>query len=171
MRKLWEDHITWTRLAVISLDDRSARHDRDGQPPAPQPDGHRKRDQALLRQAAGNALTGLLRQHILIAADLIKAAKAGDQDAVAAQQARWVANADAIAAFLSKANPNYWKPAKMKAMMHSHLAAHHGTKCWRGCTVTGRPTSRHTTASMFRSSTWRTCSRAASKKQFPARFR
>ncbi len=55
--------------------------------------------------AAGNALTGLLRQHILIAADLIAAAKAGDQAKVAAEQARWRANADEIAAFLSKANP------------------------------------------------------------------
>jgi hypothetical protein len=40
---------------------------------------------------------------------------------VAAQQARWQANADEIAAFLSKANPRSWKPAEMRAMMRAHL--------------------------------------------------
>jgi hypothetical protein len=122
MRKLWEDHITWTRLAVLSLT--------TGSPDTTATVNRLLRNQTDIGnavkpyygRAGGAALTGLLRQHILIAADLIKAAKAGDQDAVAAQQARWVANADAIAAFLSKANPRYWKLGEMKAMMHSHLA-------------------------------------------------
>jgi hypothetical protein len=71
--------------------------------------------------AAGKQLTGLLREHILIAADLIAAARKGNQAEVAAQQARWNANADRIAVFLSRANPRYWKPGPMKAMMRDHL--------------------------------------------------
>ena len=48
-------------------------------------------------KAAGNALTAELRKHILIAADVIAAAKAGDQAKLADAQARWEQNADDIA--------------------------------------------------------------------------
>ena len=121
MRKLWEDHVTWTRLAVISLTTDS-------------PDTQATVARLLRNQtdignaikpfygaAAGKQLTALLREHILVAADLIAAAKAGDQEALGTQQARWTANADRIAALLSKANPRFWKPGEMRAMMRSHL--------------------------------------------------
>ena len=121
MRKLWEDHITWTRLAVISLTTDS--------PDTQATVARLLRNQAdignavkpFYGKAAGAKLTMLLREHILIAADLIAAAKSGDQEAVASQQVRWQANADEIAAFLSSANPRSWKPAEMRAMMRSHL--------------------------------------------------
>jgi hypothetical protein len=121
MRKLWEDHVTWTRLAVISLTTDS--------PDTQETVGRLLANQADIGRAiapfygvsAGRQLTALLREHILIAADLIAAAKSGDQDAVAAQQARWGSNADEIAAFLSSANPDEWKLGEMRAMMRSHL--------------------------------------------------
>ena len=72
--------------------------------------------------AAGNEVTRLLRSHILIAADLIAAAKAGDQAALADAQARWEQNADEIATLLAGANPRYWKLATMKRELHMHLA-------------------------------------------------
>jgi hypothetical protein len=121
MRKLWEDHITWTRLAVISLTTDA--------PDTQATVGRLLRNQTdignaikpFYGKAAGNKLTALLREHILIAADLIAAAKSGDQAAVASQQVRWQANADEIAAFLSEANPRSWKPGEMRAMMRRHL--------------------------------------------------
>ena len=121
MRKLWEDHITWTRLAIISLTTGSA----DTQATV----GRLLRNQAdignaikpFYGKAAGNRLTALLRQHILIAADLVGAAKAGDQAKLGEAQARWAANADQIATFLSHANPRAWKLAPTKAMMREHL--------------------------------------------------
>jgi hypothetical protein len=121
MRRLWEDHITWTRLAIISLTTDS--------PDTEATVGRLLQNQADIGNAikpyygaaAGQQLTDLLREHILIAADLIAAAQAGDQVAVTTQQARWTANADEIAAFLSHANPRNWKLAEMKAMMHDHL--------------------------------------------------
>jgi len=121
MRKLWEDHITWTRLAVISLTTDS--------PDTQASVGRLLRNQADIGnaikpyygKAAGTKLTALLREHILIAADLIAAARKGDQEVLASQQARWRANADEIAGFLSGANPGSWKPAEMRAMMRSHL--------------------------------------------------
>lgn len=43
---------------------------------------------------AANALTDLLRQHILIAVDLVEAAKASDTEAFALADAKWTANAE-----------------------------------------------------------------------------
>ena len=121
MRKLWEDHVTWTRLAVISLIDES-------------PDTNATVTRLLRNQqdigdaikpfygdAAGNTLTQKLREHILIAADLIAAAKSGDQQRIAAEQARWHQNAREIAAFLSQANSSNWSEGEMTAMMFEHL--------------------------------------------------
>ena len=121
MRKLWEDHITWTRLAIISLTTES--------PDTEATVGRLLQNQSdignaikpFYGKAAGTKLTALLREHILIAADLIAAARSGDQEAVSSQQARWQANADEIAAFLSSANPRSWRPAEMRTMMRSHL--------------------------------------------------
>jgi hypothetical protein len=121
MRRLWEDHVTWTRLAIISLTTDS-------------PDTEATVGRLLQNQtdignaikpfygdAAGDELTRLLREHILIAADIIAAAKAGDEAGVADGQARWRANADEIAAFLNAANPRFWKLRHMKEMLYEHL--------------------------------------------------
>ena len=121
MRKLWEDHITWTRLAIISLE--------GGTPDTDATVARLLKNQAdignavkpFYGKAAGNELTQLLREHILIAADLIAAAKAGDNGKLADAQARWLTNADQIAALLHRANPRYWPLGVMKAEMHMHL--------------------------------------------------
>jgi hypothetical protein len=121
MRALWEDHVTWTRLAVISLvagsPDTNAtvarllRNQRDiGNAVKP-----------FYGKAAGDELTRQLRSHILIAADLIAAAKAGDEAKVSAEQARWKRNAADIAALLSRANPEHWKRGALTAMLDEHL--------------------------------------------------
>jgi hypothetical protein len=121
MRKLWEDHVTWTRLYIVSA--------AAGLPDA-QPTAERLlRNQVDIGDAikpfygamAGERLTALLRPHILIAAEVVKAAKAGDSAGVGAASARWYANADEIADFLSAANPANWPKATLRAEMHHHL--------------------------------------------------
>jgi len=121
MRKLWEDHVTWTRLAIISLE--------SGTPDTHATVARLLRNQTDIGnaikpyygQAAGSELTRQLRAHILIAADVVLAAKAGDETKLADAQARWVKNADQIAAVLNSVNPRYWPLATMKAEMHMHL--------------------------------------------------
>jgi hypothetical protein len=121
MRRLWHEHTEWTRLAIVSLTTDA-------------PDTKATVARLLRNQtdignavkpfygaAAGRQLTTLLREHIVIAADLIAAARKGDQAATTLEQARWNDNADRIAAFLSSANPRSWKPAATKAMMRAHL--------------------------------------------------
>jgi hypothetical protein len=121
MRRLWEDHVTWTRLAIISLTTDA--------PDTEATVGRLLQNQTdigdaiepFYGEAAGDELTRLLREHILIAADLVAAARAGDQAALADAQARWTANADEIASFLASANPRSWKLAELKAMLREHL--------------------------------------------------
>jgi hypothetical protein len=121
MRKLWEDHVMWTRLAIIALEGNA--------PNANATVTRLLRNQVdignavkpFYGKAAGNALTAQLKEHILIAAEVIAAAKAGDQAKLASAQKRWQRNADGIAAFLSKANPRNWPLAMMKAGMTTHL--------------------------------------------------
>ncbi|MGZ4890074.1 MAG: hypothetical protein ACXWBH_12890 [Candidatus Angelobacter sp.] len=121
MRKLWEDHVTWTRLYIVSAE-------------ANLPDKGATTQRLLQNQtdignavagfygdAAGARLTALLKDHILGAAALIEAAKSGDKAKVGEASAKWYANADEIAAFLSGANPTNWPLADMKAGMKMHL--------------------------------------------------
>jgi hypothetical protein len=121
MRKLWEDHIWWTRLAILDIANN-----------APDTDATVSRllqNQVDIGNAvkpyygadAGDKLTALLKDHIVIAADLVKAAKAGDNASIEAINKRWQANADEIASFLATANPDNWKADEMKSMMHDHL--------------------------------------------------
>src|SRR5262245_32872456 len=120
MRKLWEDHIVYTRNYIISalagLEDEAKIAERllrnqDDIGAAIKP---------YYGDAAGKQLATLLRDHILIAAEIVAAAKAGAMDQVAAGQKKWTANGADIAAFLSGANPN-WPRKDMQHMLQMHL--------------------------------------------------
>jgi hypothetical protein len=122
MRALWEDHIVWTRLAIISLI--------NGSPDTDATVARLLRNQTDIGDAvkpyygdaAGEELTKQLRGHILIAADLVLAAKAGDAAKLADAQERWRANADDIAAVLNGVNPVFWKLQALEHMLDEHLA-------------------------------------------------
>lgn len=124
MRKLWEDHIVWTRQYIVSAATLT-----DALPDLGPTATRLLANQSdigsavasFYGDAAGTQLTALLRQHILIAADVITAAKAGDKAATGAALDRWYANADEIASFLAAANPNSWPHDEMAAMMRDHL--------------------------------------------------
>jgi hypothetical protein len=121
MRKLWEDHIIWTRVFIISA-------------VADLPDKAAATERLLKNQvdignaikpyygdAAGDKLTTLLKEHITTAAEIVAAAKANDKPKQDDATKRWFANADQIAAFLSDANPKNWPRAEMEKMMRDHL--------------------------------------------------
>ena len=121
MRRLWEDHITWTRLFIVSavadLPDKQATTERllknqDDIGDAIKP---------FYGRAAGDRLTALLKDHILGAADILTAAKAGDQDAVDRHARAWYRNGNQIADFLHDANPRNWRRGEMRKMMRDHL--------------------------------------------------
>ena len=121
MRKLWEDHITWTRLYIVSAASDLPDKDLTAQRLLQNQADLGNAIKPFYGDAAGDQLTALLRDHILIAAELIDAAKRGDTAAFNDANTRWYANADEIAAFLNAANPKNWPLADAKAMMHTHL--------------------------------------------------
>jgi len=121
MRKLWEDHITWTRLYIVEtlseLPEQKATADRLL---ANQVDiGNAIKP--FYGDAAGNKLADLLKAHILIAGEVIDAAKAGDLIKQNDASRRWYKNSDELADFLGGVNPDNWPPLEMKAMLREHL--------------------------------------------------
>ena len=120
LRRLWSDHVIWTREYVVAAI-------------ADAPDAQAVAGRLLANQEhigsavvpfygeqAGQALTGLLKQHIMVAVELIEAAKAADQDKFADADRRWDANARDIAAFLSSANP-HWPEHDVADLLSQHL--------------------------------------------------
>ncbi len=120
MRKLWTDHVIWTRQYIVSAvaDD----------PSAAEAAKRLMKNQEDIGNAivpyygkdAGVKLTDLLKQHINIAVDLVAAAKAKDDAKVKDADQRWHANATELATFLSGANPN-WKMDDVQKMLNEHL--------------------------------------------------
>jgi hypothetical protein len=121
MRKLWTDHVVWTRDYIVAA-------------VGDQPDAQAAANRLMKNQEdignavgtiygapAGQQLTTLLKEHISIAVDLIKAAKAGDKGSQQKADARWQQNGVAIAELLSKANPN-WPRATLVDLMRMHLS-------------------------------------------------
>lgn len=120
MRSLWEEHVAWTRMAIISMVfnlpdvnfvlSRLLKNATDM--------GNMVR--RLYGDAAAAAYGNLIKEHLLIAADLVKKALAGDTQGAADAERRWYANADQIALFLSRLNP-YLPEEAVRRMFYEHL--------------------------------------------------
>jgi hypothetical protein len=121
MRKLWEDHVTWTRLFIVSASAGLPETDATTQRLLANQTDLGNAVKAYYGDAAGTQLTSLLRDHILGAAAVLTAAKAGDTAGVQAASDKWYANADDIATFLNAANPGMWPLDTLKMDMKMHL--------------------------------------------------
>jgi transcription termination factor NusB len=120
MRKLWEDHVTWTRNVILNVMDDLPGTDEAVKRLLKNQDDIGNAVKPYYGDDAGNKLAALLHTHITQAADLLKAAKVDDKAAFDKVNKQWMQNADEISMFLSKANPN-WKLDEMKKMMQDHL--------------------------------------------------
>jgi hypothetical protein len=121
MRKLWEDHITWTRLAIVSFAADLPDFDATAARLLKNQDDIGNAIKPYYGRAAGAGLTKLLKEHILGAVALMRAAKSGDKAGIAKASADWYANGKEIADFLHSANPRHWPRATMRSMMKEHL--------------------------------------------------
>lgn len=120
MRKLWEDHITYTRNFIISALAGLPDTDAVAQRLLKNQDDIGDAIKPYYGDDAGKKLSTLLRDHILIAADVVKAAKADNKQQLTDMQKKWSANGKDIAAFLASANPK-WSKKELEDMLQKHL--------------------------------------------------
>lgn len=120
LRKLWEQHTVWTKSAIVSLvfnlPDANFVINRLLQNPVDFGNLFTK----YYGIQSGNKFRDLIREHLVIAADLVKASKAGNTEKANEIERKWYANADEIARFLASINP-YWSMEKWQRMYYEHL--------------------------------------------------
>ncbi|MBB6734641.1 acetylglutamate kinase [Cohnella zeiphila] len=120
LRKLWADHVYWTRLTVNSIAGKLPDEQATTARLLRNPDDFGAALAPLYGPAIAAAAASLLRDHLTIAADLVKALRDGRSATAAALQTRWYRNADSIAELLGRINP-YWTVDEWRRMMYDHL--------------------------------------------------
>jgi hypothetical protein len=121
MRRLWGDHVAYTRLFIVAAAAGSADKDATTQRLLQNQTDIGNAVAEFYGRDAGNKLTALLRDHILIAANIVTAAKAGDNAKVTSENKRWRDNATDLAKFLHGANPKHWPQATLEKALFMHL--------------------------------------------------
>jgi len=118
--RLWIEHVFWTREYIKSAAFNSPDIDSVAARLLRNPSDFAR----VLKPYFGTQNTmlfqNLLTDHLNIAAQLVKAAKAGDSKTAEEVRRKWYANADEIAAFLRDINP-CWNRKNWQDMLFEHL--------------------------------------------------
>lgn len=119
-RMLWEQHVAWTRMLIISIAEELGDEEQVTKRLLRNPGDMA----AVFKRYYGDKVAAqfnrLMTEHLVLAAQLVKAAKAGKSQAAAELEKKWYANADELAAFMSSINP-YWPKAVLTQLLHEHL--------------------------------------------------
>jgi hypothetical protein len=120
MRKLWEEHVFWTRNVIFCLVD-----DLPGNVQAVKRQLQNQIDignaiKPYYGDAAGDKLTELLYTHVNTTTEIIKAAKTRDTSIINDVNKKWFANADEMVKFLHKLNPD-WTTGDLKTMLNEQM--------------------------------------------------
>lgn len=121
MRMLWEQHIAWTRAGVMSIIEDLPDVDFAVKRLLRNPQDFEMALKTYYGDAAASKFSDLLKNHLVIAAELVKAAKNGDNKTAEDAEKRWYGNTDEIAEFLAEINP-YWSYKLWKTMLNKHLS-------------------------------------------------
>ncbi|WP_102262516.1 glycosyltransferase [Mesobacillus jeotgali] len=120
-RRLWVDHVLWTSNYITSATTAGAEDQKDVlERLLKNQEDIGNSIKPVYGEQAGNKLTDLLKEHIVIAGGIVEAAKSGDQAKLDQLNKEWYRNADDIAAFLSKAN-SHLKNDELKKLLYAHL--------------------------------------------------
>lgn len=120
MRTLWQEHIIWTRMFIMSVADNTSDKSLVTKRLLKNYEDLGDAMKTYYGNETGDKYGDLIEEHLLTAAALVEAAKAGNNTAAAAAEKKWYENADEIAAFESSINPN-WNETARKAMWYDHL--------------------------------------------------
>lgn len=120
MRKLWQEHIFWTRNVVFCLVD-----DLPGNVQAVKRQLQNQIDlgnaiKPYYGDAAGDRLTELLYTHVNTTTDIIKAAITRDTGIINSVNKKWFANAEDIVKHLHKLNPD-WAIGDLRKMLNNQM--------------------------------------------------
>lgn len=122
MRKLWSDHVFWTREWVLAAafntpnkkaaSDRLIKNQNDiGNAIKP-----------IFGNSAGNQLSKLLKEHIIIAVAIVENGLANRKQQMNVSIVKWKNNGDEIARFLNDLNPEFWRLQRLSQNMSDHLS-------------------------------------------------
>jgi hypothetical protein len=120
IRMLWEQHGFWTREAIMSIVLELPNEEVIVQRLLKNPKDFGRALRPLYGDFIAARFSELLTDHLTIAAELVKASKAGDDKTAADAERRWYANADEIAFLLGSINP-FWSQQEWRTMLHEHL--------------------------------------------------
>ena len=120
MNTLWEQHVFWTRLFLISvaedLNDLDLTTKRLLRNPADIAEVYRQ----YYGDGIAKTVRELITEHLMIGGDLIKALKAGNTALATTLNQKWYKNADDMAEAFSSFNPHYDKE-EVRRMFYTHL--------------------------------------------------
>ena len=120
MNLVWEQHIMWTRMLLISiasdLKDLDATQTRLLQNPRDIANVFRR----YYGNNASNRIQNLLTEHLAIGKDLIVALKNNNQEEARKLNDKWYRNADEMAEAFSSINPFYPRE-EIRRMLYEHL--------------------------------------------------
>lgn len=120
MRKLWSDHVIWTRQYIVGTVARYKDTPAAAERLLKNQDDIGNAIASYYGKEAGATLAKLLKEHIMIATEVVNAALENSSENLKKADKKWHDNADDIADFLSKANPN-WSKLDLKSMLYRHL--------------------------------------------------
>ena len=106
MHKLWEDHIVWTRNVILNIMDDLPGTEQAVNRLLSNQDDIGNAVKPFYGEAGGKELTRLLREHITTAADLLKAAKTGNNSAFDATNKNGTQKPKKLAVCVRKPKPN-----------------------------------------------------------------
>lgn len=121
MRKLWSDHATWTRNLIIDIAEDAPGTAVDFTRLLKNQEDIGEAIKPYYSEEAGDKLTYLLKEHIVIARNVFTATKSRNTDDLNLMIDSLYENGDAIAMFLSTANPMNWKSHHMKEHMKEYI--------------------------------------------------
>ena len=120
MRRLWGEHVAWIRMTisslVLDLPDASFVVARLLKTATEMGDSLRP----FYGDEVGDAYGQLLKEHITLAGELIKASKKGNKESAEEIERSWYRNGDEVSVFLNGINP-YISLPKFKKMFYEHL--------------------------------------------------
>lgn len=120
MRSLWEQHDVWTRDIISSIVFELPNTNFITERLLQNPFDFAKALQPFYGIRKAIRFHDLLKEHLVLAAEIVTAAKNGDTIAAAEAERKWYINADEIAKFFGKINP-FWSTKEWQKMMYKHL--------------------------------------------------